>query len=67
MTTLEAENIDLRNKLVEESALRVKAELENAKLRECLQEIAKTINSGFGIDYGWMLSHIRALGIEVDA
>lgn len=39
---------------------------ENAKLRECLQDLAEHIreDDGFGLDYGWMLERIRELGVE---
>lgn len=42
---------------------------ENAKLRECLQDLAEHIreDDGFGLDYGWMLDRMRELGIEVPA
>lgn len=41
---------------------------ENAKLRECLQDLAEHIreDDGFGLDYGWMLDRMRELGVEVD-
>lgn len=44
-------------------------EAENAKLRECLQDLAEHIreDDGFGLDYGWMLDRMRELGIEVNA
>lgn len=40
---------------------------ENAKLRECLQDLAEHIreDDGFGLDYGWMLDRMRELGVEV--
>lgn len=42
-------------------------ERENAKLRECLQDLAEHIreDDGFGLDYGWMLDRMRELGVEV--
>ena len=44
-----------------------KAEAENAKLRECLQDLAEHIreDDGFGLDYGWMLDRMRELGVEL--
>ena len=42
-------------------------ESENAKLRECLQDLAEHIreDDGFGLDYGWMLDRMRELGVEI--
>lgn len=39
---------------------------ENAKLRECLQDLAEHIreDDGFGLDYGWMLDRMRELGVD---
>lgn len=72
MTTLEAENIDLRRKLVEESALRVKAELENAKLRGLVKAAWGCIHTGPSCldcrmaEGGCMLqTAMREMGIEV--
>ena len=45
----------------------VTLEDENAKLRECLQDLAEHIreDDGFGLDYGWMLDRMRGLGVDV--
>lgn len=45
-----------------------KLKLENAKLRECLQDFADAIKNddGFGVDQGWMLDRMQELGIEVE-
>ena len=46
-----------------------KIEAENAKLRECLQDLEEHIerDDGFGPDRGWMLDRMHELGIEVKA
>lgn len=64
----EAEDAKLVVKLNAEHITRQNVEIENAKLRECLQDLAEHIreDDGFGLDYGWMLDRIREVGIEVN-
>ena len=63
-----AENAKLVVKLNTEHIVRQNVEIDNAKLREFLQNLADHIKSddGFGIDCGWVLSRLRELGIEVE-
>lgn len=59
-----AEGDEYETAYVSKSEL-VDAQAENAKLRECLQDLAEHIreDDGFGLDYGWMLDRMRELGV----